>query len=221
MRPSWGAKVGRVLEKHKMAKHFVWAAVDGRLQYRRNDETITARGPPGRDLRAAHQRAGRAALAADTVRTYKGCRTSSAGSARCRAPRSGSRPIHHREERRVRAHLFVCLLAGYLEWHLRRALAPLLFDDETLAEARRTRDPVAKAGPTPRARWKKARRRTDDGMPLHSLNTLLAELATRCRNTLPRGGRSRDAAAHAAYRAHRHPAPGQGADPDFPVPGTA
>ena len=93
------------------------------------------------------------------------------------------RPIRHREERRVRAHLFVCLLAGYVEWHLRRAVAPLLFDDETLDEARRTRDPVAAAKPTPRAREKKARRRTDDGLALHSLDTLLAELATRCRNT--------------------------------------
>ena len=84
---------------------------------------------------------------------------------------------------RVRAHLFVCLLAGYLEWHLRRALAPLLFEDETLHQARRTRDPVATAKPTPRAREKKARQRTDDGLVLHSLDTLIAELATRCRNT--------------------------------------
>ena len=77
------------------------------------------------------------------------------------------RPIRHREERRVRAHLFLCLLAGYLEWHLRRAWAPLLFDDETLADARRTRDPVAPAKPTERSRHKKASRRTDDGWPLH------------------------------------------------------
>ncbi|MCY4563415.1 MAG: transposase, partial [Gammaproteobacteria bacterium] len=65
----------------------------------------------------------------------------------------------------------------------RRALAPLLFDNETLVEARRTRDPVAKAGPTRRARWKKARRRTDDGRPLQNLSTLLAELAMHRRNT--------------------------------------
>ena len=62
-------------------------------------------------------------------------------------------------------------------------MAPLLFDDETLEQARRTRDPVAAAKPTPRAREKKTRRRTDDGLVLHSLDTLLAELATRCRNT--------------------------------------
>ena len=93
------------------------------------------------------------------------------------------RPIRHRGERWVRAHLFVCLLAGYLEWHLRRAWAPLLFDDETLADDRRTRGPVAAAKSTARARHKKAPRRTDDGAPLHSLDTLLGELAIRCRNT--------------------------------------
>ena len=93
------------------------------------------------------------------------------------------RPIRHREERRVRAHLFVCLLAGYVQWHLRRAVASSLFDHETLEAARRTRDPVAPAKPTPRARGKKARRRTADGLALHLLDTLLAELATRCRST--------------------------------------
>ena len=115
----------------------------------------------------------------DTVRTYKGLADIE------RWFRTGLdirvRPIRHREERRIRAHLFICLLAGYLEWHLRRAWAPLLFDDETLADARRTRDPVAPAKPTARARHKKASRRSD--WPLHSLDTLLGELATRCRNT--------------------------------------
>ena len=113
--------------------------------------------------------------------------TSSSGSPQARSlgvrSHSGQRPRAHREERRVRAHLFLCLLAGYLEWHLRRAWAPLLFDDETLADARRTRNPVAPAKPTQHARHKKASRRTDDGLPLHSLDTLVAELATRCRNT--------------------------------------
>ncbi len=102
------------------------------------------------------------------------------------------RPIRHREERRVRAHIFLCLLAGYLEWHLRRAWAPLLFDDESLAQHRKTRDPVALARPTPEAKRKKATRRTEDGLPLHSLDTLIAELAHRAtahpahRNTTPR-----------------------------------
>ena len=96
---------------------------------------------------------------------------------------AGARPIHHRGEHRVGAHPFLCLLAGYLERHLRRAWAPLLFDDEISAEARHTRDPVAPAEPTEHARHGKTRRRTDDGEPLHSFDTLIAELATRCRNT--------------------------------------
>ena len=94
------------------------------------------------------------------------------------------RPIRHREERRVRAHLFLCLLAGYLEWHLRRAWAPLLFEGETLAEVRRTRDPVAPAKPADRALAQEglpAHRRRH--APFHSLDNLIIELATRCRNT--------------------------------------
>ncbi len=78
---------------------------------------------------------------------------------------------------------FLCLLAGYLKWHLRRAWAPLLFDDQSLAQERKTRDPVAPAKPSPAAKRKKATRRTEDGLPLHSFETLIAELATRCRNT--------------------------------------
>ena len=177
-----GRKVGRVLEKHKMAKHFIWEVVDGRLAYRRNDETIAAEARLDGIYVLRTSEPEERLSAADTVRTYKGLADVERWFRALKGPEIRVRPIHHREERRVRAHLFVCLLAGYLEWHLRRALAPLLFDDETLAEARRTRDPVARAAATPRARRKKARRRTDDGQPLHSLGTLLAELATRCRN---------------------------------------
>ena len=98
----------------------------------------------------------------------------------CCNPMLAEERARKREECRVRAHLFVCLLAGYVEWHLRRALAPLLFHDETLDEARRTRDPVAPAKPTQRAREKEAHRRrigpsqprypargTHDALPQH------------------------------------------------------
>ena len=178
-----GRKVGRVLDRHKMARHFAWQVVDGRLHYRRNVEKIAAEARlDGIYVLRTSEPAERLS-AADTVRTYKGLADVERWFRALKGPDIRVRPIHHREERRVRAHLFICLLAGYLEWHLRRALAPLLFDDETLAAARRTRDPVAKAEPTPQAKRKKTRRRTDDGAPLHSLGTLLADLATRCRNT--------------------------------------
>lgn len=92
-----------------------------------------------------------------------------------------NRPIRHRDERRVRAHIFLCLLAGYLRWHLNEAFAPLLFKDQTLEQDRKTRDPVAPAKPTPEVRRKKATAAKDD-MPLQSFRTLIAQLGTRCHN---------------------------------------
>jgi len=92
------------------------------------------------------------------------------------------RPIHHRGEQRVKAHILLCMLAYYLEWHLRAALAPLLFDDEALGLERRRRDPVRAAEPSASARRKKRERKTDEGFPVHSFESLLAELGTRCRH---------------------------------------
>ena len=79
----------------------------------------------------------------------------------------------------MRSHLFLCLLSYYVEWHLRRALAPLLFDDEDLEAHRATRDPVR---PAAAAKRKKSQRRTQDGLPINSFATLLAELGTRARH---------------------------------------
>ena len=178
-----GHKVGRVIARHKMAKHFRWTVHDGRLVYERDHARIDAETRlDGIYVLRTSEPAGRLSPE-DTVRTYKGLADVERWFRTLKGLDIRVRPIRHREERRVRAHLLVCLLAGYLEWHLRRAWAPLLFDDETLADDRRTRDPVAPAKPTARARHKKASRRTDDGAPLHSLDTLLGELATRCRNT--------------------------------------
>ena len=178
-----GRKVGRVLGQHKMGKHFDWEVHDGRLHYQRNAERVEAEARlDGIYVLRTSEPAARLS-AQDTVRTYKGLSDVERWFRTLKGLEVRVRPIRHREERRVRAHLFVCLLAGYVEWHFRRALAPLLFEDETRDEARRTRDPVAPAKPTAGAREKKARRRTDDGLALHSLDTLLAELATRCRNT--------------------------------------
>ena len=174
---------GRALVRHKVAKHFEWEVEAGRLHYRRNAERIEAEARlDGIYVIRTSEPAARLS-SQDTVRTYKGLADVERWFRTLKGAEIRVRPIRHREARRVRAHLFVCLLAGYVEWHLRRAVAPLLFDDETLEEARATRDPVAAAKPTPRAQYKKARRRTDDGLALHSLETLIAELATRCRNT--------------------------------------
>ena len=94
-----------------------------------------------------------------------------------------TRPIYHRVDDRVRAHLFVCLLAYYVQWHLKRVWAPLLFADEHLTEHRADRDPVAQAEPAAEVSRKKAIRRSNEGYPLNSFRTLLAALATQCRTT--------------------------------------
>ena len=93
------------------------------------------------------------------------------------------RPVFHREEDRVRAHFFLCMLAYYVEWHLRRALAPVLFQDEAVAADRATRDAVARPEPSPSVKAKKKSKQTPDGLPVHSFETLLAALATQARIT--------------------------------------
>jgi hypothetical protein len=93
------------------------------------------------------------------------------------------RPIHHRTEDRVRAHVFLCMLAYYVEWQMRQALAPLLFDDEELPHNRRRRDPLAPAESSASAQHKKLTRITADGLTAQSFPTLLRHLATRCRKT--------------------------------------
>jgi hypothetical protein len=93
------------------------------------------------------------------------------------------RPIHHRTADRVRAHIFLCALAFYVEWHLRQAWEPLLFEDEELAVDRKRRDPVLPAQASESARLKKRTHKTPDGLPVQSFRTLLAHLATRSRNT--------------------------------------
>jgi hypothetical protein len=98
------------------------------------------------------------------------------------------RPIYHWNENRVRAHVFLCLLAYHLEWHLRQALTPILFDDHDPATAQAQRlSPVSKARVSPTARRKAAVKRTDDDHPVHSFRILLADLATVTRNTVRLG----------------------------------
>ena len=91
------------------------------------------------------------------------------------------RPIRHRLEERVRAHIFLCLLAYYVEWHMREVWRPLLFGDEDQA-AKRTRDPVAPAKRSPAALRKVHTKVLDDGTPVHSFPTLLKELSSIVRN---------------------------------------
>ena len=125
----------------------------------------------------------------DVVRAYKQLKEVERAFRTLKGPLE-LRPIHHRLEERVRAHVFLCMLSYYLAWHLRQAWKPLLFDDE---QPPAQPDPVAKAHRSAQAEQKARSKRTTTGERCHSLTTLLNELATRTRNTIRlHGGASFD-----------------------------
>ncbi len=123
--------------------------------------------------------------AAEVVRSYKGLEQVERAFGTLKGPELEIRPIHHHLEGRVRAHVFLCMLAYYLTWHLREAWAPLLFKDEAPPVAA---DPVAKASRSAAAQRKAQSKRTAAGEPCHSYRSLIAELGTLTRNTVRLAG---------------------------------
>ena len=176
-----GVKVGRISNSHKVAKHFDLTIEDGVFEWKRNEESIVSEAALDGIYVIRTSESEERFSADDTVRNYKSLSLVER-IFRCLKTDLRVRPIYLRTEAHVRAHIFLCLLAYYLEWHLRKALAPLLFEDEELDGDRKTRDPVAPAQPSPSAKEKKASRKTPDGFPVHSLSSLLKEMATRCKN---------------------------------------
>jgi Transposase DDE domain len=178
-----GMKVGRVRNRFKVGKHFDLTIADGVFRWVRQEDAIRREAAlDGLYVIRTSEPAAQLS-AADTVRTYKNLAVVERVFRCLKGIDLRVRPIYHRTAPRVRAHFFLCLLAYYVEWHLRDALRPLLFEDEQLPQDRLTRDPVAPAQPSPAVKRKKAVRRTEDGLPVHSFDTLLAALGTRCRTT--------------------------------------
>jgi transposase len=175
-------KVGRVIHRFKVAKHFHWTIDDGLFTWTRSTESISKETELDGIYVIRTSETQDRFSAEDTVRHYKSLAQVERGFRCFKGIDLRVRPIHHRIEDRVRAHLFLCMLAYYLEWHMRSALAPILFTDEELDHDRRHRDPVAAAEPSSSAKKKKAARVTDDGLPVHSFDTLLQALATRSRH---------------------------------------
>lgn len=176
-------KVGKVLGRYKMGKHFLYTIGEGKFQWSRREQTIEQEAKLDGIYLIRTSESEERLSAADTVRSYKSLAQVERAFRTLKGMDLRIRPIHHRTEDHVRAHIFLCMLAFYVEWHMRQALAPLLFEDEELAQNRTRRDPVAPAQASDSAKTKKADRVTPDGFPVHSFDTLLRELATRCRNT--------------------------------------
>ena len=172
--------VGQVINKRKVKKHFQLVIDDDRFAYRRKQEQIAEEAALDGFYVLRTNLAEQALAATDVVRSYKQLAHAERAFRTLKGPELEIRPIRHRREDRVRAHAFLCLLAYYLEWHLRAAWAPLLFSDEQPPLAG---DPVAKAERSPAAKRKASTQRTANGDACHSHTSLLAELALIVRDT--------------------------------------
>ena len=178
-------KVGAVLDQHKMAKHFALDIADASFHFTRKQDVINA------EAATDGLYVVRTSLETDrldeatTVRSYKSLALVERAFRCLKSVDLQLRPVRHWLPERVRAHVFLCMLGYYLEWHLRQRLAPMLFHDtdRDAAEAQRN-GPVAKAERSPAAIAKQTTGVTPDGLPVHSFSSLLADLATLARNTV-------------------------------------
>ena len=185
-----GVRIGRVVNKYKVAKHFELTVEDRRFEFNILHEKVAAEAALDGIYVVRTNVPKRQLGTADAVRSYKGLCEVERAFRSLKTVDLKIRPIHHRLEDRVRAHIFLCMLAYYVEWHMREAWRELLFADEDL-EAKKDRDPVAPAQRSQDALEKIAERTLEDGSPVHSFRTLLQGLATVVRNTcITRGAKT-------------------------------
>lgn len=176
-------RAGRVIDKYKMAKHFELEIGADSFCWRRRTARIDEEAALDGVYVIRTSLPARRMAAAEAVRRYKSLARVERAFRSLKGIDLKVRPVHHRLEDRVRAHVFLCMLAFHVEWHMRRRLAPLLFDDESPALAESLRpSPVAPARRSPGAEGKARTGRTAEGFPVHSFQTLLADLATVARN---------------------------------------
>jgi len=177
--------VGAVVNHYKVAKHFAVTITDDDLTFERKGEQIDAEAALDGIYVLRTDLKPETLDATATVRAYKDLATVERAFRSLKTVDLEVRPIHHRRARRVRAHVLLCMLAYYLEWHMRQALKPILFDDHDRAAAEAIRASiVAKAKRSDAAGRKAATKRTHDDLPVHSFRSLLADLATITRNTM-------------------------------------
>jgi hypothetical protein len=177
--------VGAVLNAHKMRKHFELDITDNAFSFTRKTAEIAAEAATDGLYVVRTSLAAEVLGDAETVRSYKSLALVERAFRCIKTVDLQVRPVHHRLADRVRGHVFLCMLAYYVEWHMRQRLAVMLFDDadKQAAEARRS-SVVAKACRSPAAVTKQTTGVTADGLPVHSFQSLLADLATLARNTI-------------------------------------
>src|SRR4051812_21932590 len=176
---------GAVLNRHKVAKHFALTITDDAFRFARNTATIAAEAALDGFYVVRTNLPAATLDDAGTVRAYKSLAQVERAFRSLKGIDLRIRPLFHWLAARVRAHVFLCLLAYHVEWHMRRKLAPMLYEDDERAGAEALRDSiVGPAQRSPAALSKQTRGITPDGLPVHSFRSLLADLATLTRNTV-------------------------------------
>jgi hypothetical protein len=178
-----GMKVGRELNRHKVGKHFQLTIRADHFSYRRNETQITEEAALDGIYVIRTSVSAEAFSSEDTVRAYKDLSKVEHAFRSIKTVDLKVRPIFHWLDDRIRAHVFLCMLAYYVEWHMRRQLAPILFDDHDRQEAEAQRRSIV--APAPRSEAAQAKdetKRTKDGFPVHSFRSLLADLGTLAKN---------------------------------------
>ena len=179
-----GMAVGKVIGHYKMGKHFDMVIEDAGFRYQRKQAQIDAEAALDGIYVIRTSVKTEVASAEQTVFHYKSLSTVERAFRSMKSVDLKVRPIHHHLADRVRAHVFLCMLAYYVEWHMRHALAPILFDDHDRATAQANRKSiVAPAERSSKALQKIHSKQTDDGKPVHSFQTLMADLGTIAKNT--------------------------------------
>ncbi len=189
-----GVQVGKIINRHKVAKHFELSISDASLSWARRQDAIDAEAALDGLYVIRTSLQAKRMDAPSCVRSYKALANVERAFRSLKTVDLKVRPIHHRLADRVRAHILLCMLAFYVEWHMREAWRELMFADTDQA-AKATRDPVAPAKRSASAQRKAASKLLDDEQPAHSFATLMAQLATVVRNTCRTPGASADAGA--------------------------
>lgn len=177
-----GVRVGKVVNKYKVAKHFVLDISDDAFSFHIDEDKVAAEAALDGIYVVRTSLLKTRMDAAQTVRSYKQLSQAERAFRSFKTVDLMVRPIRHHLEDRVRAHIFLCMLAYYVLWHMREAWRPLLFADED-QQAKEERDPVAPAKRSEAAMRKVRTKRLDDGTVVHSIDTLLGHLAAIVRNT--------------------------------------
>ena len=180
-----GLEVGKVIDNHKMAKHFEITITEDGFTYRRREQAIAAEARLDGLYVIRSSLPKQAMSAEDLVASYKSLAQVERAFRSLKSVDLQVRPVYHWLAPRVRAHLFLCMLAYHVEWHMRERLKPILYADHDKAAAEAERSSiVAPLEPSPAAKRKASRHRTDEGTPLTSLRDLLRHLATLTLNTV-------------------------------------